>query len=70
MMGGISHEELARHPDPAAAVAEYHHGLEQTSGRRWLVAPGCSIPPTTPAGTLRTIRAEVEGTQLTSERSP
>lgn len=67
VMGGISHEELARESDPAFAVSEYHRGLEQTGGRRWLVAPGCSIPPTTPAGTLRAIRAAVDATRLISE---
>ena len=67
VMGGISHEEIARLSDPAAAVAEYHRGLEQTGGRRWLVAPGCSIPPATPAATLRAIRAAVDATRLITE---
>ena len=66
-MGGISHDELANHSDSAATVAEYHQALEQTGGRRWLVAPGCSIPPTTPAGTLRAIRSAVDATRLTVE---
>jgi uroporphyrinogen decarboxylase len=69
MMGGISHDELTGAHDAAAAVAEYHRGLEQTGGRRWLVAPGCAIPPATPAGTLREIRAAVHATRLIAERS-
>lgn len=67
VMGGISHEELAKHPDSATAVAEYHQALEQTGGRRWLAAPGCSIPPTTPAGTLRALRSAVDDTRLIVE---
>ena len=70
VIGGISHDELGQSNDPAAAVAEYHRGLEQTGGRRWLAAPGCSIPPATPAGTLREIRAAVHGTRLITESSP
>ncbi len=67
IMGGISHEELARAGGPSEAVAEYHRGLEQTGGRRWLVAPGCSIPPATPAATLQEIRGAVRGTKLITE---
>jgi len=70
VMGGLSHDELAQSADPSAAVAEYQHGLEQTGGRRWLVAPGCSIPPATPAGTLREIRSAVHGTRRIAEPLP
>jgi uroporphyrinogen decarboxylase len=69
VMGGIDHEEIARARDTDSTVAEYHRGLEQTGGRRWLVAPGCSIPPATPAARLRAIRAAVDETQLSPERS-
>jgi uroporphyrinogen decarboxylase len=56
-MGGISHDDSLTHPDPERAVAEYRRALEATGGRRWLAAPGCSIPPATPAGHLKAVRA-------------
>jgi uroporphyrinogen decarboxylase len=56
-MGGISHDDALTHADPERAVAEYRRALEATGGRRWLAAPGCSIPPATPAGVLKAVRA-------------
>ncbi|HEY6196806.1 MAG TPA: uroporphyrinogen decarboxylase family protein [Candidatus Eisenbacteria bacterium] len=59
VMGGIGHEtELQR--GPRAAISAYHRSLEATGGRRWLFAPGCSIPPQTPEATLAALRDEVE----------
>ena len=55
VMGGLSHEGALRDADPARALAELKRGLEMTGGRRWLVGPGCSIPPPVPPGTLRAI---------------
>jgi len=58
-MGGIDHEgALQRGPD--AAIAAYRNALEATGGRRFLFAPGCSIPPETPDATLTALRDEVE----------
>ena len=65
VMGGISQEDALRDADPERAVAEYRRALEQTGGRRWLVAPGCSIPPAVPAANLKAVRAAVESTRLT-----
>jgi uroporphyrinogen decarboxylase len=59
VMGGISQDEALRDADPGRAVEEYRRGLEQTGGRRWLVAPGCSIPPAVPAANLKAIAAAV-----------
>ncbi len=64
VMGGISQETALQQPDPGAALAEYRAAFDQTRGRRWLVAPGCSIPPATPEGNLRALRAAVEATRL------
>ena len=69
VMGGITHEELARKSGSDFFITEYHRGLEQTGGRRWLVAPGCSIPPTTPPAHLRAVKDAVEATRLIPERS-
>jgi uroporphyrinogen decarboxylase len=60
VMGGISHEEALLQPSAEAVLAEVRRGFEQTGGRRWLVAPGCSIPPRTPAANLNAVRDEVE----------
>jgi len=59
VMGGIDHEgALQRGPDQA--IAAYRDALEATGGRRFLFAPGCSIPPETPDATLTALRDEVE----------
>ncbi len=59
VMGGISQDEALVAADPAQAVAEFRRGSEQTQGRRWLVAPGCSIPPVVPAANLEAVAAAV-----------
>ena len=59
VMGGIGHEtELQQGTD--VAISTYHRSLEATGGRRWLFAPGCSIPPQTHEPTLAALRDEVE----------
>lgn len=67
MMGGISHMEALQDRDPQAAVREYQVGLKATGGRRWLVGPGCSIPPETPAANLQAVRAAVDSGRLPEE---
>jgi uroporphyrinogen decarboxylase len=64
VMGGFSHDGALQAGEPTAALAEYRSALAETGGRRWLAAPGCSIPPTTPAGNLRAIRDAVLATKL------
>jgi len=65
VMGGISQEDALQANDSSAVVEEFHRGLEQTGGRRWLVAPGCSIPPDTPPANLRAVRDAVESVRVT-----
>ena len=68
VVGGISHEtELLNGTD--VAIAAYHRSLEATGGRRWMFAPGCSIPPETPEGTLAALRDEVERTPALKGRA-
>jgi uroporphyrinogen decarboxylase len=67
LMGGISHEGALQDRDPRAAVREYEAGLQTTGGRRWLVAPGCSIPPATPAANLKAVRTAVDSGRLPEE---
>ena len=70
VMAGITADDLLIQPDPERFVAEYRRGLERTGGRRWLVAPGCSIPPGTSAVNLRAVRAAVDATRLAEMRMP
>jgi len=68
VMGGIGHEtELQQGSD--AARAAYRRALEATGGRRWMFAPGCSIPPETPEDTLVALREEVERHPVMGERA-
>lgn len=60
LMGGISQDEALQQSNPDRVLAEYRRALEQTGGRRWLVAPGCSIPPATPAANLKAVRDAAE----------
>lgn len=64
VMGGIAHEGALQERDPSAALAQYRHALEETSARRWLVAPGCSIPPATPEGNLAALKDAIEHTPV------
>jgi len=67
-MGGIAHEGALQSADPEAVLAELRDAYDQTGGRRWLVAPGCSIPPSTPPRNLERLREAVEGLQTTRAR--
>ena len=60
VMGGIDHETALLADDPSQVLAQLRRGFEETGGRRWLVAPGCSIAPATPPGNLRALRDAVE----------
>jgi uroporphyrinogen decarboxylase len=68
VMGGISQEAALLDADPERALGEYRHGLVQTGGRRWLVAPGCSIPPGTPEPNLAALAQVVQATRLGDAR--
>jgi uroporphyrinogen decarboxylase len=69
VMGGIDHERSLIAADTGPALDDLRRGFEQTAGRRWLVAPGCSISPKTPRATLRALRDAVE-TIMTGSRAP
>ena len=45
---------------PEAAVAAFQHAYRETGGRRWMFAPGCSMPPDTPDATLAALRDAVD----------
>jgi uroporphyrinogen decarboxylase len=64
VLGGISQEGALQADGAGAVLAEYAAALAGTAGRRWLAAPGCSIPPTTPAENLHALRDAVASTRL------
>ncbi len=52
VMGGVSEKTALVDGTPEAVAQEVRDAIAQTEGRRVLVAPGCSIPPRTPAANL------------------
>ncbi|MBI2913768.1 MAG: uroporphyrinogen decarboxylase [Chloroflexi bacterium] len=55
VMGGVSHESTIAGGSPADVAAEAGRAIEETGGRRFLLAPGCSIDPQTPEANLRAL---------------
>ena len=56
VMGGISEKTTLKNGSPDQVQEEVGKALEATGGRHFLLAPGCSIPPETPAKNLEAIR--------------
>jgi len=56
VMGGISEKTVLKDGSPDQVQEEVEKALELTGGRHFLLAPGCSIPPETPAKNLKAIR--------------
>jgi uroporphyrinogen decarboxylase len=52
VMGGVSEKTTLVDGTPEQVAAEVRAAIDQTGGERVLVAPGCSIPPRTPAANL------------------
>jgi len=59
LIGGIGHEDALVAPDDRLALRQLEDGFRSTHGRRWIVAPGCSILPTTPPERLEALREAV-----------
>ncbi|MEP7028054.1 MAG: uroporphyrinogen decarboxylase family protein [Candidatus Eisenbacteria bacterium] len=59
VIGGIGIEDALLAEADAPALAQLAEGFSQTAGRRWMVAPGCSILPTTPPERLESLREAV-----------
>src|SRR5262249_332599 len=53
VMGGVSEKTTLVGGTAEQVAAEVRRALEETGGRRLLLAPGCSIPPATPPANLR-----------------
>jgi uroporphyrinogen decarboxylase len=61
VMGGVSHDSTILGSRPEDVAAEARAAIEGTGGRRFLLAPGCSIAPTTPEANLRAMIAVARG---------
>lgn len=55
VMGGVTHGDQMTSGSPAIIAKQAERAIIDTGGRRFLLAPGCSIEPTTPAVNLRTL---------------
>ncbi|HLI88547.1 MAG TPA: uroporphyrinogen decarboxylase family protein [Ktedonobacteraceae bacterium] len=56
VMGGISEKSTLKNGSPQQVEEEVAQALELTGGRHVLLAPGCSVPPETPARNLAAVR--------------
>ncbi|QBD80050.1 hypothetical protein EPA93_30335 [Ktedonosporobacter rubrisoli] len=56
VMGGISEQTTLKSGEPEQVKEEVARAIEQTGGRHLLLAPGCAVPPETPARNLEAIR--------------
>lgn len=56
VMGGVSEKEVLKGGSPNQVQEEVAKAIEQTGGKHFLLAPGCTIAPETPAKNLKAIR--------------
>jgi uroporphyrinogen decarboxylase len=59
VMGGVGVATVAQ-GTPDEVASEVSKALSETGGRRFLLAPACSIPPETPEANLRAVRSALE----------
>lgn len=59
VMGGVDERHTLLRGSPDDVRSEVNEALRQTGGRRFLLAPGCSIAPQTPPDNLRAAMAAV-----------
>lgn len=57
LMGGLHEFGALAKGDEDAVIAEARDAVEQTGGRKFILANGCSVPDETPHGNLRRSRA-------------
>jgi uroporphyrinogen decarboxylase len=57
VMGGISEKTVLKSGSPVQVEEEVAKAFELTGGRHFLLAPGCSVPPETPAKNVEAIRS-------------
>ena len=56
VMGGVAVDSMDANGSPANVAAAARRAIEETEGRRFLLAPGCSISPQSPEANLRALR--------------
>lgn len=57
VMGGINQKTTLKNGQPAQVREEVARAIEMTGGKQFLLAPGCSISPETPAKNLAAVRS-------------
>ncbi len=55
LMGGVSHDRTMAEPAPAQVAKEAERSIVEMGGKRFLLAPGCSIEPNTSETNLRAL---------------
>lgn len=60
VIGGINHNQELLDADPAKVTDQAHQARELMQGKRWILGPGCSIPPEVPEINLARLRNIVE----------
>lgn len=55
VIGGASHETVIPNGTPAEVVKEAHRSILDARSTRFLLSPGCAIPPATPEKNLRAL---------------
>ncbi|MDP2728525.1 MAG: uroporphyrinogen decarboxylase family protein [Dehalococcoidia bacterium] len=60
IIGGISEKTTLVESTPQEVAAQARKALEETGGRRFLLGPGCTMPPQTPEANLRAVRQSVQ----------
>lgn len=68
LMGGVSHDRTMSQPAPAEVAKEAERAIVETGGRRFLLAPGCSISPATPEVNLRALAQAVRRAPMKGSR--
>lgn len=59
VMGGVNEKTTLPNGTPEQVDEEVRQAIKETDGRRVLIAPGCSIPPRSPAANLEAAAAAV-----------
>lgn len=63
LIGGLSDDALLS-PASDIVLAEAKKARGETGGKRWILGPNCSIPPTTPRDNLDAIQRYIMGTEV------
>jgi len=60
VIGGIDHQNTLPTGKSSDCLMEASETMKETGGRRWILGPGCTYPPTTPGSNLIALREWVE----------